>query len=439
MKKIVLIVVVLAIALSLANAKSVGISKLDIAEKSASLIETESQASYKPKHHESACVVAAAGLANLNIDGIKAGAAEPDAFGWGTGQMVTQAIAQKLNSIKAFFGGNKTEKRSLMWRRVGAQHIHCSALPLQSGLAATAKVDSPVPIVAAFQRFDARFANNAPGYSAIVTNKQVRNKLLRTALSWGCQSIATNNEKESGRRAGFIGHMVGDLYSASHVQRSNAGETAAGQCPDCCSANKIQAQYSMDVVDWSVHAGADEDTANWRFKCYETKLAAVYKTISEGRKIYQPAAATAKQNLANDFAAKFTTAFCDLYKFEDGILDGPAGGASSKYSSLQSTQKPIFPSSLSTDAEFQKYVTEANTELTKESGAGGYWYPTRASADYCSAPAKMTCNANVDLFLNAQGQYNEDQSKKAIAGGLDYQPAKSAQDWPAANDYAFKP
>jgi hypothetical protein len=363
---------------------------------------------------------------------------EPDAFGWGTGQMVTQAIAQKLNAIGAFFGANKTEKRSLMWRRVASQHVHGSALPLKSGLAATAKVDSPAPIVAAFKNFDAQIAQNAPGYSGIVTNKQVRNKLLRTALSWGCQSIATNNEKESGRRAGFIGHMVGDLYSASHVQRSNAGETAAGQCPNCCSANKIQVQYSMDVVDWSVHAGADEDTTNWRFKCYETKLAAVYKTISEGRKIYQAAAATAKQNLADDFAAKFSTAFCDLYKFEDGILDGPAGGASSKYSSLQSTKKPIFPTSLATVAEFEKYINEAHFELF-QSGAGGYWYPNRASADYCSAPAKMTCNAHVDLFLDAQGKYNEDQSKKAITAGLDYQPAKSAQDFPAGNEYTFKP
>jgi hypothetical protein len=39
----------------------------------------------------------------------------------------------------------------------------------------------------------------------------------------------------------------------------------------------------------------------------------------------------------------------------------------------------------------------------------------------------MTCNPKVDLFLNAENQFDKAQSAAAIAAGLNYQPARSSE------------
>jgi hypothetical protein len=349
--------------------------------------------------------------------------------------MARQYLTQKLQGFKTFFGADQTDKRGLLWSRVKAQHFHGSALPLEDDISGINIIKAEPPVIQTFQSFEPNFATNLPNFSARVSNKQVRNKLLRTALSWGCQAIATDNERESGRRTGWIGHMAGDVYSASHVQRANVGEDARGQCANCCQVDKIQVLFSMDVVDWAKHVDADSDTQNWRFKCYSSKLAVVYKIIAEARKIYQAAVPTAKKNLANDFAQKFSTAFCDMLRFDDNLLNAPAGGASSTYSSYQNKHQPIFPTALTAVKFFEDYITKADSKLKSD---GGFWYPSRNSGDYCSTPALMTCNPKVDLFLNAENQFDKAQSAAAITAGLNYQPARSSEDFPAGAEYTFK-
>ena len=87
------------------------------------------------------------------------------------------------------------------------------------------------------------------------TNQAVRNKLLLNASQFLCVSFAHGDDQRSASKLGNLLHMVGDSYSASHVQRSapEGGE-------DTCGTEKIEWHFSMDLIVWKAHAPADAGT-----------------------------------------------------------------------------------------------------------------------------------------------------------------------------------
>ena len=257
----------------------------------------------------------------------------------------------KVAAKERYFGNKGLRK--MHPSQIVVQHIHSNPLPLvlKKGKIAS----SPYK-----QRADAKSFDNSYVLSYI-TNQQFRNQILMQSSLWYCTSIAAP-KKLAFTKLGSIFHMLGDSFSASHLDRKkpiNAEED--NPCGDIeqGSLNITQA-YSMDVVSWKHHAPADADTTSWNFKCLIKQISDLLSLAHKARDEYSLALNNKKKvDLAHQHMNKFMDYLCtQSLVFEKELLNHPAGGADAQYSSAISESKGIYPEALASIAELKHYMSK---------------------------------------------------------------------------------
>jgi hypothetical protein len=328
------------------------------------------------------------------IEGVR----EPDDLNRHTLQMIEQRFER--NS----YG----KQRDISVERIAAQAIHGSPNPTRpkygnsaadrEKLARTIRM-SPAKLL------PKRFALDVYSYD---TNRAVRNKILITASQFLCVSFAHKKDGQSARKFGNMIHMIGDTYSASHVQRSQPTGS-----PGKCGTEKIEWHFSMDLIAWKQHVPADEENKDWRFRCIVEHTSSLMKLWAKGREaVRREISKQAKLRRANEHVRKSMILLCNNVLREDAnILNRPAGGAAAGYSSASGTdnweffrkKKPdqaIQPVGLTGADEAIAFRKMVNDRLRANGSKIRFWYPSREMKDLCRRlgagkplPAPLKCTA----------------------------------------------
>lgn len=174
----------------------------------------------------------------------------------GMQQMLWQAVVGKFGAVPEWGPNKAFQAYTVNVLRQSVQHQHASPLlPLHLD--------------------DGR-------HVAVITNGQLRSKVVQQAMQWQCKSMVAFDQADSlpGSRElsdktrvgllffGKIIHMVQDSFSLSHCQRSDAqiqnGKIAAmaglptAEQLELLKGSPIKKFYSMDDVDWNKHASKDK-------------------------------------------------------------------------------------------------------------------------------------------------------------------------------------
>ena len=349
---------------------------------------------YTPDKHERAVILGAqqckadggAEIAEQDLKAIVEGARAPDDLGLSFFQMFKQRLEP----------GSWGKRRDVLPIRIAAQSIHGSPSPTRPAYRNTA-VD---------QQFKAQSRRTPEKHLlpdrtdlevyAYDTNQQLRNKLLINASQFLCVSFAHKDKTQSAWKFGTMLHMLGDTYSASHVQRS--APTGSSQN---CGTEKIEWHFSMDLVSWKQHSAADRQDDDWRFNCLVEHTAKLVDLWANGRDaVVRRAGAAAKLARANAHVKRTIRFLCSSVLREDkSVLSKPAGGAAVGYSSASGTDnweffrqnrtaQPIQPTGLTGAAEAEAYREAVNAKLDGDSSHAEYWYPSRDMADLCDGIAR---------------------------------------------------
>lgn len=333
---------------------------------------------------------------NDMIDGVR----EPDKLSLSLLQMFKQRIEP----------GSYGKQRSVMMTRIAAQSFHGSPNPTRPVYSNSAKDQAlkrkTIPIPRA-QLLPNRLDMEAYSYD---TNQGVRNKMLINASQFLCVSFAHKSASQSARKFGNMLHMIGDTYSASHVQRS-----APVGSPDNCGTEKIEWHFSMDLIAWKLHTPADAEYKDWRFRCLVKHTSDLIKLWADGRKAVNLAAGkSAKRKKANVHVGKIMRQLCSRVLREDAaVLRKPSGGAAAGYSIASGTDnweilksvwkngkngklenlkglwkrdredKPIQTIGLTSPEEAEAFYRAVNERLRKKGGPEHFWYPPRSMKDLC--------------------------------------------------------
>jgi hypothetical protein len=244
------------------------------------------------------------------------------------------------------------------------------------------------------------------------TNQQVRNKILINASQFLCVSYAHKDDAQSARKFGNLLHMIGDTYSASHVQRS-----APQGSIDNCGTEKIEWHYSMDLISWKLHIPADQAYKDWRFRCLVKHTANLMKLWVSGRKaVSRETNKLAKLKRANEKVKETMKLLCNSMLREDAdILRRPSGGAPAGYSiasgsdnwkffekifEKQDEDKPIQPVGLTGPEEAETFYEKVSAKLREEGSPIQFFYPPRNMSDLCKGidgpkplPAPLQCTS----------------------------------------------
>lgn len=120
-------------------------------------------------------------------------------------------------------------------------------------------------------------ANNAlvnPPLAASIDNMQWRTNIVARIAHLAAVSALLPSPLAAAAKIGAAFHILGDTYSASHVQRADdvaavassalggtisAGEKYVNTAAACSAALGVQQAFSMDVVRWMKHFAADVD------------------------------------------------------------------------------------------------------------------------------------------------------------------------------------
>jgi hypothetical protein len=227
------------------------------------------------------------------------------------------------------------------------------------------------------------------------TNQAVRNKLLLNASQLLCVSVAHSVDRTSGRKLGNLLHMVGDTYSASHVQRSEPEGS-----PDACGTEKIEWHFSMDLVVWKRHMPADAENGDWRFRCLVRHGSELIRMWAAARaEARHSSDATTRLEAANGAVEGVVGYLCDrVFREDPEVLRRPAGGAAAYYSiasgsdnwasvftfwSKQPPDRPIQPVGLTDPDEAAAFVAWVNQELVRHGRPPWFAYPSRDAGDFC--------------------------------------------------------
>ena len=326
-----------------------------------------------------------------------------------------------LQMFKQRFEGNSYgNKRGVLTERIAAQSFHGSPAPTRAEYTDSEEDQrmkrQALPVPAA-ELLPNRFPLDVYAYDS---NQDLRNRMLLNASQFLCVSLAHRDDAHSARKLGNLLHMVGDTYSASHVQRSSP-EGAADS--DHCGTEKIQWHFSMDLISWKQHRPADKENADWRFRCLARHTSNLMKLWVDGRAAVREASAPPdKLARANEHVATTLRTLCDRVLREDAdVLRQPAGGAAAGYSITSGTDgweylkfwkwkrkkyfweikpedTPIQPVGLTGPEEAKAFYEKVNDELKAQGGPKHFGYLPREVGDLCLAikphhplPAALQC------------------------------------------------
>lgn len=172
--------------------------------------------------------------------------------------------------------------------RSGIQPYHGSPPPLVhfDGLGKTVLGDahavSPTGVVTLPRPKDTMNRLNAPPMAAAVDNTQWRSNVVARIAHLAAVAALAPSPVAGAKKLGAAFHVLGDSFSASHVQRFDdpaAAEAAVkgttakayagpidgskelyyGSIEACSAGLAVEQSFSMDVVRWTKHFGADVD------------------------------------------------------------------------------------------------------------------------------------------------------------------------------------
>jgi hypothetical protein len=344
---------------------------------------------YTPENHEKSILIAAnlckanygIALSGSVIENMIYGVEEPDSFSVSSIQMLKQRVEP----------GSYGKRRNIVTIRIAAQSIHGSPNPTRP-IYTNSKADK-----AALKK-TTRVPNNRLMKDRLPvdiysydTNQGVRNKLLINASQFLCVSIAHRSDEQSARKFGNFMHMIGDTYSASHVQRS----APTGSLKKC-GTEKIEWHYSMDLISWKQHRPADLQTKDWRFRCLTQHTASLMKIWFQSREgVKGVKGENSKREIANREVRKTLKLLCNRVLKEDAsTLNQPAGGANVGYSSASGTDnwrglkkklpdRAIQPVGLTSAEEARAFYRNVDRDLKKDGYDAGFSYPSRDVPDLC--------------------------------------------------------
>lgn len=321
-------------------------------------------------------------IGKKDLKAIVEGVLEPDEPSFSGAQMVKQRFER----------GSRGAQRDVVVTRIAAQSIHASPNP-------TRRVYTKSPRDVALRKKTIRrprnelMANRFPiDIYSYDTNQSVRNKILINASQFLCVSFAHKSNAQSARKFGNLLHMIGDTYSASHVQRS----APVGSLNNC-GTEKITWHFSMDLISWKQHVPADKQNKDWRFRCLVQHSANLMKVWLRGRNNALKARDKAAKLKASNVGVKRALGLlCQKVLREDAnVLRMPAGGAAAGYSSASGTDlwkpwkkrndRPIQPIGLTSIQEAKAYYKNVSDRLKRKGSRAQYSYPSRDMKDLCKA------------------------------------------------------
>ena len=307
-----------------------------------------------------------------------------------------------------FEPGSYGRQRNISTIRIVAQSIHGSPNPTRRLYTSSKRDQQALKGVIRVPRNKLMKERLDVDVFSYDTNQGVRNKLLINASQFMCVSLAHISDEQSARKFGNMMHMIGDTYSASHVQRS-----APVGSPAKCGTEKIEWHYSMDLISWKQHRPADLNNRDWRFRCLKEHAADLMRQWSASREAVKKVASTADKRIrANSEVRKTLKLLCNrILRADRAVLERPAGGANAGYSSASgvdywealSKKIPdlaIQPVGLTSAAEAKAFYAGIARKLKKEGSEAEYSYPSRDYPDFCinilsTQPLKapLTCTA----------------------------------------------
>jgi hypothetical protein len=329
------------------------------------------------------------------IDGVL----EPDQISASAVQILKQRIEP----------GSYGKQRKISPKRIAAQFLHGSPNPTRPIYRDNAKDTDSLNGVTRLpekELLSNRFPVEIYSYD---TNKDLRNRMLIAASQYLCVSLAHVEKTQAGRALGNLLHMIGDTYSASHVQR----QPPEGS-PPRCGTEKIEWHFSMDLVSWKQHAPADKNAGDWRFRCLVHHIAKIMDFWANARENVNPVKeADAKRRRIDWHVRRSLKYLCNAVLREDkSTLNKPTGGAPAGYSSASGTDNwnpfsrhredlAIQPEGLTSKAEAEAFYDRIAKMLKSQGGAAEFSYPSRDMEDLCKRvqvytqlPAALACTPN---------------------------------------------
>ena len=301
-------------------------------------------------------------------------------------------------------------RRDVATTRIAAQSYHGSPNPTRAVYTDTEddrRYKSKTIPVPATELMPNRLDLDVYSYD---TNQDVRNKMLLNASQFLCVSFAHKYDAQGARKFGNMLHMIGDTYSASHVQRSEPEGSA-----DNCGTEKIEWHFSMDLISWKLHSVADKNHRDWRFRCLVKHASDLMKMWVDGREaVRKETDKVARLERANEHVGHSIRLLCNsIFREDPDVLRRPAGGAAAGYSIASGTDnwkffrtlftkkpedKPIQPVGLTGPEEASAFRKRVNDKLTALGRPEHFWYPSRDMGDLCEAlgqheqlPAILQC------------------------------------------------
>jgi hypothetical protein len=385
---------------------------------------------YTPENHErsvrEAVDVCRAGpsiaLSEGDVEAIVTGVREPDDWSLGMVQIGVQRIEP----------GARGKQRDVSALRIAEQSFHGSPNPTRPPY-----TDSPQDQQQKLRAMPTPKGALLPDrldldVHAYDTNQAVRNKLLMNASQLLCVSVAHSVDRTSGRKLGNLLHMVGDTYSASHVQRSEPEGS-----PDACGTEKIEWHFSMDLVVWKRHMPADAENGDWRFRCLVRHSAELIRMWASARAEAKASSdATIRLAKANGAVERVVGYLCDrVFREDPEVLKRPAGGAAAYYSIAsgsdnwasvltfwreQPPDRPIQPVGLTGPDEAAAFVAWVNQELVRQGRPPFFAYPSRDTGDFCEGAGQPSALAP-DLRCTAD-EIRAAMSASRVVEGLTIPP-----------------
>ena len=320
-------------------------------------------------------------IGKKDLKNIIKGVLEPDEPSLSGAQMVKQRFER----------GSWGAQRNIVITRIAAQSIHASPNPTRTVYTSSARDKALLKKtirVPSSELMPNRFPIDVYSYD---TNQGVRNKILINASQFMCVSFAHQKNKQSARKFGNMLHMIGDTYSASHVQRS-----APVGSKDNCGTEKIEWHYSMDLISWKQHVSADKQSKDWRFRCLVKHASNLMKIWVNGRdEVRKASSRAAKLKATNANVKKTLQLLCKSVLREDAnVLSKPAGGAAAGYSSASGTDlwklgkkkkkdQAIQPVGLTGIDEAKAFYKNVSARLRAKGSSAYFSYPSRNMKDLC--------------------------------------------------------
>ncbi len=347
-----------------------------------------SVAAYTPENHEKSITegaqicVAKYGveLSDDVLEEMAKGVVEPDYLTFSSFQMLKQRVEP----------GSYGRQRNISTTRIAAQSIHGSpnpTAPMYTDATSDQEALAKATRLAESELMPDRLDVDIYAYD---TNQGVRNKILLNASQFLCVSLAHKDKDQSARKFGNFMHMVGDTYSASHVQRS---EPVGSEC----GTEKIEWHYSMDLISWKLHRPADLNAEDWRYRCLAQHSADLIHQWSQSRvAVVRVQDADDKLVAATAEVKKSLKLLCGrILRADPDVLRRPAGGANAGYSSASGTDNWEMTSDKKTDLAIQpvgltgadeaKAFYQRVADALKEDGSDAeFSYPSRDYPDFCT-------------------------------------------------------